>query len=692
MISLREIAKMGRAIRPIAAIIRFFGGYDTETPPLSLPSGYVRSAQNFECNVNGGYSTAEGYEKFDGRPEPSAAVYYVINITLTGAVATGDTVTGVNSAATGVVIVSQSTLIAITKVVGTFQSGEVLNVGGNPQATTISVARLNGASTVSLKAQYKNLAADNYRADIAVPTGAGSVLGVKRFGNVTYQWRNNSGNTAANIWKSSSTGWQQVTLFNEVSFTLGGATQPAEGATLTQGANTALIKRVVLTSGTWAGNDAAGRLIVSTPAPGNFAAGAATVGAINLTLSAAQTAITLQPSGRYEMVVANFAGTLATKRIYGCDGVNRGFEFDGTVLVPITTGMTTDTPTHVVEHKKHLFFSFANSIQHSGPGTPYIWTPVVGSTEIATGDTVTGFAVQPGSETTGALAIFTRNQINILYGTSVSNWVFIPYRQELGGYAYTLQDVGYTIYLDDQGITNIATAQEFGNFTNTMLSSRIKTWLAEKRPKSVASCVVRDKSQYRIFFNDKYALYVTFVGKKIMGFMPIYMSDAVTCIDSSEDSDGTEVIFFGSTDGNVYQMDKGTSFDGDNINAFLNLSWDFLKSPRLLKRFFDCALEVSGLGYAEYQFGYKLGYGSSLISQKSTNESVVTSFANAQYDAGYQWDAGNVWDGQTLTPSLVGMGGEGENVSIGIRSNSDYFEPITFSGAVISYVPRRQIR
>ena len=688
MIGKRTLARAGGAIsraRTRVHNIFFAGGWDNETPPISVPSGFVRKSKNYECGITGGYSRVIGYERHDGRTSPSAATAVVIDIALTGAISVGDTVTGVTSAATAVAIATASGYIAVTKVVGTFVSGEVLNVGGLPQATTTSA--VHGASTALLRAQYKNLAADLYRADIAAPTGSGNSLGGVRFGGVSYCWRNNAGGTAAVLWKSSSTGWQEVTLFNEISFTAGGLTDPAEGSTLTQGANTALIKRVVRTSGSWAAGTAAGRLIVTTPAPGNFAAGAATVGAINLTLSGAQAAITLLPGGRFLHIVSNFAGGTNTNRVYGCDGVNRGFEFDGTVLVPITTGMTSDAPSHVHAHKNHLFFSFVGSVQHSGPGTPYIWSAIVGAGEIGMGDTVTGFQTQPGSETVGALAIFTRNQTSILYGTGVANWQLISYRAEIGAYAYTIQDIGYTLFLDDQGITSFKTVQAFGNFSHQALSARIKTWLNGKRPKVADSCVSRDKGQYRLFFSDGYALFFTFT--KRGGMMQVQFPIPVTWVYSSEEPDGTEMIYFGSTNGMVYQMERGTSFDGEPIVHDLYLAWDWLKSLQLIKRFHNASIEVSGTGYAEFSFGYRLGYGSTEIAQPGT-QTEVTNFSASVWNQ-VVWN-NFVWNGQTLLPSLVDMGGEAENVSLIVSGSSDYHESIKFSSAAIHFAPRRHLR
>ena len=101
------------------------------------------------------------------------------------------------------------------------------------------------------------------------------------------------------------------------------------------------------------------------------------------------------PGGRLELCVYNFTGRAGAQRIYGSDGVNRGFEFDGDVLVPIKTGMAVDKPVHCVAHKNHLFFSFAGSVQNSSIAEPFRWSAVTGAGEIAAGDVVTGFKVLP---------------------------------------------------------------------------------------------------------------------------------------------------------------------------------------------------------------------------------------------------------------------------------------------------------
>jgi len=96
-------------------LIRLNGGLDQVTPTLSLPPGVARRAANFECSITGGYTRIAGYERFDGQPSPSAAVYNILVCTLTGTVAVGATVVGLASSATAKVIARSGPDVVITR-------------------------------------------------------------------------------------------------------------------------------------------------------------------------------------------------------------------------------------------------------------------------------------------------------------------------------------------------------------------------------------------------------------------------------------------------------------------------------------------------------------------------------------------------------------------------------------------------
>ena len=200
-------------------LIRLQGGLDQVTPTLSLASGFARRAANFECSINGGYTRIAGYERFDGRPSPSAAIYNLFQCNLTGAVAVGDTITGMSSVATGKVILVDGGTVVITRETGTFIATEGISVGGVQKGT---ITTISGVATDGLEdATYKALAADDYRADIFAVPGSGPVRGIAYYGGTVYAWRNNAGATALKMYKSTTSGWSEVSLGVELRFDAG---------------------------------------------------------------------------------------------------------------------------------------------------------------------------------------------------------------------------------------------------------------------------------------------------------------------------------------------------------------------------------------------------------------------------------------------------------------------------------------
>lgn len=681
--------------------IPFNGGLDLVSTTWNAKSGALRASQNYEIAINGGYERILGYERFDGRPSPSSKTYFTVNYYFSfNLLSAGDTIVGQNTGATAKVLaVTESTIpgvlpntAVLARITGKFEAGgEPVEVDSVFVGSIDGDPKPDGASTDLLHAQYKNLTADEYRSDIGAVPGSGNVLGVWMLNDIKYAFRNNSTGSAAKLYKSSAVGWTEVPLGRELPFT-SGSNEILEGQIIvgdTSGAN-AVITRVVLESGSWSAGDAAGRVIFTSQS-GVFQSENLNIGAsLNVaTIAGNSNEITLLPNGRYEFVNRNFGGQDGAYRAYGCDGVNRGFEFDGEVFVPIVTGMAEDAPTHVFVHKLQLFFSFKGSAQHSGPGTPYIWSPIFGAGELSVGDTITGFQAETGQEGAAALGIYSKNSIHILYGSSSLDWDLVKYRDQVGARAHSLQQVGTTIMLDDRGITTLTTTQAFGNFQHATLSQIIQPWIKERRSKIKASCISRDKSQYRLFFTDKHALFVTFDGKKIKGLMPVLFEHRVECIFSLEDNTGQEIIMFGSDDGYVYQLERGTSFDGENIEHYLFFHFHHSKSPRVEKKYKSVAFEVQGNGYASFDFRYELGYNAEDIPQP-TSETKTLNLESVRWDDFY-WDS-FYYDGRVVSPSRASLDGSAENISLIIRGSSDYDETVKFTGALLRFIPRRQVR
>jgi hypothetical protein len=174
-------------------------------------------------------------------------------VSFTNTPSTGQTLTQATSGATGVIFYVGSNFVLVTKVTGVFDDTNAVSVGATPIGTATTTTVL---ATALEDAQYLNLAADVYRADINPVPGSGAVLGVVGaiFAGVDYMYafRANVGATAVDMYQSSGSGWTQVTFYNEVVFTAGGTATPADGAVLTQGGVTATVRRVVTRSGVFA--------------------------------------------------------------------------------------------------------------------------------------------------------------------------------------------------------------------------------------------------------------------------------------------------------------------------------------------------------------------------------------------------------------------------------------------------------
>lgn len=671
--------------------VKFEGGLDLASPALSITPGCAADGMNYEPGVPGvfgGFKRIDGFERYSGQPSPSDAVYWYAPATLSGTPAVGNTITGVTSAATGVIARIDGTVLSLTKITGTFVA-ETFTGGGGGTLTAIPIR--GGYATGLDDATTLNAVADIYRTDIGTVNGARAIRGIWSYKGVQYAFVNNAGGTVCEMFKSAAGGWTAVALGRELAFTLGGTLVPAEGQTIVgviSGA-TAVLTRIPLESGTYASSTAAGKFIFASQT-GTFQAETVRIGGTAFaTIGGNSSAITLLPSGRYAFVNYNFTGSADKLRMYGCDGVNRAFEFDGTVFVPIKSGMTVDTPSHICAHKYMLFLSFYASSQNSGVGTPYQFTVTTGAEEVAIGDTITGYLSQAG----GQLAIFSRNSTHQLSGGSSLTFSLDPLSPETGGAPYTIQNLGNRAYaLDDRGIIDLARTNAFGNFDSGTVSRKIQAVINTLRGVAVASSVYRTRNQYRIYGSDGTGVVMTTDGADITGFMPFDYNSGrttnlinVTCACSGEDSTGKDVVFFGADNGYVYQADKGSSFDGYEIQAYLRMPFNNLKSPRHNKEYFKAVLEMTSTSYSSIRFQPEFSYGDSDIQGHAIATSAV------QGTGGY-WDIASwdsfFYDARSVNSPEFDITGGGTNLALLFYSFSDIDLGHTLNGMLIHFLIR----
>jgi len=663
------------------------GGFDQITSAYNLAPGALRDCINFACRSQGGYYRIPGYERIDGRPAPSKASFITIDVTMNpgeplppiGSVGSFGNVQG-----TVCYVDPFGEYVAITKSIitfSTFTPGPI-DIGAGTIGTATGI---HTQLSIRQNAVIKAYAANIYRADIQPVPGSGPIRGVLYFKDEVFGFRDNAAGTAEEIYRSTVAGWVKVDLGSKVAFTDLKA-NINEGDILTQGAVTAVIERWIITSGDVTSGTNTGYFVLSNVTGGNFTAAAATAGTAAVTLGGAQSAITLLPGGQYNFNIGNFSAYYGNERVYGADGVNDAFEFDGDVYVPIPVA-TQGKPRYTIVHSNHLFLAVESSLLHSALGNPYNFEVVNGAGEIGTGGKITGLLILPGNQGTAALEVTSRSSTWMLYGTSAQDWKFVNYNVGVGALDRTLQNLFDAFSADDHGITMMKQSLNYGNFDAARLTYNIQRFINSLIGQLACSALSRSNSQYRVYYSNGFGIYTTATPQGVLGHGVVLFPDPVICTFDGERSNGETVHLFGTTAGYVMQNDVGTSFDGKLINAYLNTNINTAKSPRIRKRFRRCVLELQGEAYVEMDVGYAFEWASERILPHLF-ENAPMSFAALPFWDSFIWD-NFFWDGRSNDTVSVELNGTGENLQLMIVLDSDYIEQFTIPSAIFHYTQRR---
>lgn len=615
------------------------GGLDLISPSIAIPPGRAIAAENYEPEARG-YRRLSGYECFDGHPSPSA-----------------------------------------------------------------------GISEPAIEAR---------RALISPPPGVGPTRGVWIYQGAVYAFRD-SALGEGQMFKSTPTGWEKQTLGYTIPFSAGTA-EYTEGEPLSGDASnaTAKIERLVLRSGAWDGT-AQGYMVISgivgtfESELGVSSSGSAMIGAPE--------AITLTAGGHYDFVNHNFYGSAFKPRMYFANGVGVAFEWNGSSLCPIRTGTSapssaddvitietrsgdgvvtragddvylrseSDKPSHIGVFSNHLFLTYdAGALVHSGVGEPLDFRAIAGAGEISFGGTPTGLI----SSASTSLVIFGQTRVEYLTGHDSSDFSMLPISDAAGAARWSVQMAGEApIYLDEAGLRKLSTTSAFGDWRMGSTSQLVEPLFRTKRETGatvVGSIKVKGKDQYRIFFSDRTGV-VLYLGRKDPELMPIRLPITVACACSGEMREGeSERLFVGSENGNVYEIDKGTSFDGGPVSAYVRLAWNSEGAPSMEKRFIKANIDTDGTSGMSIGVAYHVDYSASEnLAGALMNYSVpagassLTPFADYASIDWTQADAGEIG---------AFLDGLGRNIALTLVSNHTFEPPHTLTSLTMFYSQRRLVR
>ncbi len=333
-------------------------------------------------------------------------------------------------------------------------------------------------------------------------------------------------------------------------------------------------------------------------------------------------------SSRYQFRTANFYATDGTTAIYGVNGAGRGFVIGpgGLSFIHTQNDATLDRPRHVENHLLHLALGFgAGSVQLSVVGQPTNFDGLEGASEHGVGDSLTGLMSLNGT----TLGVFCSNSIWSITGSIVDNFQLQVISPKTGCIEYTLASCGEPYYLDSRGVCTLATSANYGDFVGSRVSDKVSSWLRPRLRQGViglnnaagVACAmpVREKNQYRVYFNDGVVLTTTLRGEQetaAFTWQKLFLNQLSVSQDhagiipfawtSEVDSDGKERVFVShhndnstETSNQTYALECGMSFDGYYIPHRFDINWYFGETPAQFHTLAGLRLYGLSRGYSD---------------------------------------------------------------------------------------------
>ena len=386
----------------------------------------------------------------------------------------------------------------------------------------------------------------------------------------------------------------------------------------------------------------------------------------------------------------NFYAGVDTNSMFWVDGKNQTRAYDGTTVSTIdNTGMSSqalDAPTHLAAHNFHLFLAYrGGSLQFSGLGDPTVWDGVLGASEIGLGGEITNLVAGVQS----SLVIYLESAIRSLTGNSIDDWILEVFSDNTGGYEDTARRLLGTVFsVNDRGLSTLQAVQEYGDYGSNSVSQRFKQTLFKNKNSITTALVSRDLNQYRLYFEDKTSIYVSFEAKEMQGATFCEFPHQVAIASEGEDVVQDELIVFCSEeeDGYVFKMESGTSFDGTAITCRMSTAFFHYGSPRQYKAFKRATFEISS--ESGQSFDMKVDFDYNELGSPRTIwycPTIYNTEGGAIYGEG-KWGTMKYGTAQAVTNRVpIYLQGVGTNMSYKIISNETYREQHVIQNVITDY-------
>ena len=255
--------------------------------------------------------------------------------------------------------------------------------------------------------------------------------------------------------------------------------------------------------------------------------------------------------------------------------INSSFAVD---VVNATGGGTAPTnPKFVKVFQNHMFYAGATNSQEVIFSVPFAednFTTGSGAGSFKVDSAVVGLKVFRNE-----LIIFCEDRIYKLTGTTSSNFAVQEVTRNIGCRdGGSIQEIGGdVIFLAPDGLRTIAGTSRIGDVELGSISRQIQSRIDDVGLDRVTSLVIRDKSQYRIFYptttggqGSSKGVIGVLKSNPNSGSIGFEYSDMVGIKPASTDSDfisSVETQVFGGFDGFIYKMETGNTFANGSANS-----------------------------------------------------------------------------------------------------------------------------
>jgi hypothetical protein len=349
---------------------------------------------------------------------------------------------------------------------------------------------------------------------------------------------------------------------------------------------------------------------------------------------------------------------------------------------------------YITSHDHHLIAAGLEgeetTIYYSVYNNPNNFTGA-GAGSVSISDTIVGIR---GFRTD--LIVFCENSLHKLININDTTNIRVdPIAENVGCLSgYSIQEIGGDlIFLAPDGLRTVAGTARIGDVELGTVSKAIQPIMREVAENinnyQITSIVLREKSQYRLFYSNVNA--VASGQKGIIGTLRpngFEWSETkgieVTEIGSGFDTTGVEKYYHGNNSGYVFIHDSGDDFDGTAVLArYATPDYDYgdlgtLKTLHYLK----VSIAAEGLVTPEVQV--KFDYNSGDVPQPASNYSLGT--VNPSSLFGSAVFGTNIF-GATASPMLrTPLQGSGTSNNFTVISN-DSKAPYRINGLYVDYIP-----